>query len=241
MRNPSSSTALVTETTGAAGRRLLTLQWLDTSDLDGVEPFGFADGISQPQIDWSQEREMLAPSGRLQQRRLRLANSCSGYKNEYGKYTDRPLVEAGAASAGLLPAEDAPEKRDLGRERNLPRDASTATRMWRGFWQFLSEQTRWRSRTKQKSLQLPWSAARGPAILWCPSSRSRYPGIGPDPDEIRQNQFTYDADPAGVRCPFGAHVRRANPRNTDFPGKPRWPSASSSRCWALAPRAFGTI
>ena len=46
------------------------------------------------------------------------------------------------------------------------------------------------------------------------------PGIGADPDEIRQNQFTYDRDPEGVRCPFGAHVRRTNPRNSDFPGRP---------------------
>jgi hypothetical protein len=27
------------------------LHWLDTANLNGVEPFGFADGISQPQID----------------------------------------------------------------------------------------------------------------------------------------------------------------------------------------------
>jgi hypothetical protein len=25
--------------------------------MDGVEPFGFADGISQPKIDWEQKRQ----------------------------------------------------------------------------------------------------------------------------------------------------------------------------------------
>src|SRR5262249_39065056 len=30
---------------------------LGTSNLDGDEPFGFADGISQPQIDWEQQLE----------------------------------------------------------------------------------------------------------------------------------------------------------------------------------------
>jgi len=30
---------------------------LGTANLDGVEPFGFADGISQPQIDWAQQRK----------------------------------------------------------------------------------------------------------------------------------------------------------------------------------------
>src|SRR5262249_10873348 len=43
-------------------------------------------------------------------------------------------------------------------------------------------------------------------------------------DEVRLNQFTFDGDQAGARCPFGAHVRRANPRNVDYPGRPTGPS-----------------
>jgi deferrochelatase/peroxidase EfeB len=31
------------------------------------------------------------------------------------------------------------------------------------------------------------------------------------------NAFDYDQDPHGVRCPIGAHVRRANPRTGDYP------------------------
>jgi deferrochelatase/peroxidase EfeB len=41
------------------------------------------------------------------------------------------------------------------------------------------------------------------------------PGVGPDESDIRLNGFTYDADTDGARCPLGAHVRRANPRNAD--------------------------
>jgi deferrochelatase/peroxidase EfeB len=41
------------------------------------------------------------------------------------------------------------------------------------------------------------------------------PGI--DPTAVKRNQFTYESDASGGRCPFGAHIRRANPRNTDFP------------------------
>ncbi len=29
---------------------------LPTSDMDGVEPFGFVDGISQPALDWERQR-----------------------------------------------------------------------------------------------------------------------------------------------------------------------------------------
>jgi len=37
------------------------------------------------------------------------------------------------------------------------------------------------------------------------------------PDESRRNQFTFNRDPEGVHCPFGAHIRRANPRTADVP------------------------
>ena len=30
-----------------------------------------------------------------------------------------------------------------------------------------------------------------------------------------KNEFTFDEDENGLRCPFGAHVRRANPRTAD--------------------------
>jgi hypothetical protein len=45
-------------------------------------------------------------------------------------------------------------------------------------------------------------------------------GIGPKAGDIRQNSFSFGADPDELACPFGAHIRRANPRNDDMPGKP---------------------
>ena len=114
------------------------VRWLHTANLDGIEPFGFADGISQPSIDWAQERDL---SGA----RIDFSNVAAlgefllGYRNEYGKYTDRPLVDLDAASAALPAAEDAPEKKDLARNgtylvvRQLRQDV-------RAFWQFLWQQ-----------------------------------------------------------------------------------------------------
>ena len=111
---------------------------LGTSNLDGDEPFGFADGISQPQIDWEQQLER--PCTQLGYTNVvALGEFLLGYRNEYGKITDRPLLESDAATTGLLNAEDASGKKDLARNgsylvmRQLEQDV-------RGFWKFLYEQ-----------------------------------------------------------------------------------------------------
>ncbi|HKE41543.1 MAG TPA: hypothetical protein VKG21_17025 [Casimicrobiaceae bacterium] len=47
----------------------------------------------------------------------------------------------------------------------------------------------------------------------------RLPGSEQDPREEPDNEFLLGAeDPSGLACPFGAHIRRANPRDTRFPG-----------------------
>jgi len=193
------------------------VHWLKTENLDGVEPFGFADGISEPQLDWEQQRQ--APHTEFSYGNLvALGEFLLGYHNEYGKITDRPLLDPDAASAGLLPALDAPEKKDLGRNgtylvmRQLEQDV-------RLFWQFVHQQAGGNAADAQKlaAAMVGRTRAGDPLV---PVQQQPIPGIGPKPEQIRQNQFTFDRDPAGAHCPFGAHVRRANPRNTDFPDRP---------------------
>jgi len=53
----------------------------------------------------------------------------------------------------------------------------------------------------------------GTALL--PTSAEPIPGT--DPRYLSQNEFTYLSDRDGIRCPLGAHIRRANPRNADLP------------------------
>ena len=87
---------------------------LGTSNMGGHEPFGFADGISQPEFDW--KREQAAASDTITySNEVALGELLLGYPNEYGKYTDRPLLETSDdPSDELLPAEDRTAKRDLG-------------------------------------------------------------------------------------------------------------------------------
>lgn len=191
--------------------------WLQTGSLDGVEPFGFADGISQPQVDWSQQHEV-AQSRIDYSNVVALGEFLLGYRNEYDKYTDRPLLDADATTAGLLAAEDAPEKKDLGRNgtylvmRQLRQDV-------RRFWQFVGGQAGGSS-TEADKLAAAFVGRTRAGDPLAPIRQQAIPGTSPQPDQVRLNQFTFDEDPAGVRCPFGAHVRRANPRNTDYPGRP---------------------
>src|SRR5207248_6037604 len=51
-----------------------------------------------------------------------------------------------------------------------------------------------------------------------PLSQYAIPGIDVKADGLTKNLFTYDTDVEGIRCPYGAHIRRANPRNPDIPG-----------------------
>ena len=193
------------------------MRWLGTADLDGVEPFGFADGISQPQIDWERQRDVTRPQIDYSNV-VALGEFLLGYPNEYNKYNNRPLLYPDAASRHLLAAEDAPDKKDIGRNgtylvmRQLRQDV-------RGFWQFINRQTGGHTAETEKLAAAFVGRTRAGDPL-VPIQEQPIPGIGPDPEQIRQNQFTFAKDPMGASCPFGAHVHRANPRNTDYPGRP---------------------
>jgi deferrochelatase/peroxidase EfeB len=194
---------------------------LSTSDMGGHEAFGFIDGISQPEIDWDQER---SPSANCYQRdysnRVCLGEFLLGYRNEYREYTDRPLVLDDDRAGFELPfAEDQPGLRDVGRNgtylvmRQLSQDV-------RGFWQCWhraasSDQTQL---YKLASFAVGRNFSDGAPLV--PLRQEAISGIGHTGNGIQLNQFTYDSDVEGTHCPYGAHIRRANPRNADVLGDP---------------------
>lgn len=197
-------------------RGFSVLATLSTSDMGELEPFGFRDGISQPKIDWEGERRPTPDSETAYGNLVALGEFMLGYRNEYGQFTDRPLLDPAADPDALLPpAADLPEKRDLGRNgsylvlRDLRQDV-------RGFWQYLDRQAKGSAEERQKLAEaMVGRAMSGTPLL--PESADPIAGVDSTP-EGRLNRFTFDGDAAGTHCPLGAHIRRANPRNADLPG-----------------------
>lgn len=184
---------------------------LPSADLDGFEPFGFADGVAQPRVDWERQR-----AARDQEQLAYTNLSCLGeyllgYPNEYGAYTDRPLLDAGRDPDGLLPrAEDAPAKADIGRNgsylvmRQLRQDVE-------GFWRFVDAQAGGDDVLRKKLAEaMVGRTMEGEQLV---GRTGELIEGAKDPREA----FTYDSDPEGLRCPVGAHIRRSNPRNADLP------------------------
>jgi deferrochelatase/peroxidase EfeB len=198
------------------GNGLAVLDGLSTTDMGGVEPFGFTDGVSQPSIDWSGEREPGTTADVEYGNLLTAGEFLLGYRNEYGLYTDRPLLDPAQPGATTLPiAEDNPPRRDLGRNgsylvvRELDQDV-------RGFWRFIATQSADDGERIALAQAMVGRQMSGDTLV--PTRARPIRGVGPREFDIARNQFTYDDDTDGLRCPFGAHVRRANPRTGDMPG-----------------------
>jgi Dyp-type peroxidase family len=186
---------------------------LQTARLERNEPFGFADGISQPVIDWQDRLSTDLHARNDYSNQLKIGEVLLGYVNEYGLYTDRPLLSPDAvAHADILPvAEDEPGRRDLGRNgsylvlRQLEQDVA-------GFWQFVDQAAGGDAGERERLAAAMVGRQRdGTPLIDAPRDSSSAA------DANDANEFSFDDDPDGRRCPIGAHIRRANPRTGDFP------------------------
>ena len=180
------------------------------------EPFGFVDGISQPEIDWSARRKPGTRADLEYGNLIAPGEFLLGYQNEYGLYTRRPLLEPALDPANILsPAEDNPAMHDLGRNgtylvfRQLEQDVCE-------FWRFVRHTSPEDRGVALAEAMVGRKLANGDPLIT--AMRAEIRGVGPNPQDIRQNNFTFESDPEGLTCPFGAHIRRANPRTADLPG-----------------------
>lgn len=189
-----------------AANGLVEVLKLDTVDLGGKEHFGFHDGVSQPVMEGS-------PRSETPMNTIKAGEFLLGYPNEYGLYTDRPILKPAMDPKGLLPRDSSGSGNvDLGRNgsylvfRQLRQDV-------RGFWQFLDEASKNSDGSSNPTARLRLASQMvgrwpsGAPLLKTPNQD--------DPRLADANDFAYyQTDPYGFNCPIGAHVRRANPRDS---------------------------
>jgi deferrochelatase/peroxidase EfeB len=213
------------------------LKRLDTAVVDGFEPFGFRDNISQPQPDWNLERKAGGKAQLAYTNLVSLGEFLLGYPNEYGQFTNRPVIDAQVGqSTPLLPALDQPGKLDLGRNgtylvlRQLEQDVHA-------FWQFLDKQANADSTVRDALAQAMVGRTREGVPLVAAADPST-PQTTPASNDANLNDFSFDLDSAGVRCPLGAHIRRSNPRNADFPAGTHGLISRLLRMLGFFPKSF---
>ncbi|HEY5980738.1 MAG TPA: hypothetical protein VIT41_14010 [Microlunatus sp.] len=182
---------------------------LETHGSSDVEPFGFRDGISQPYVP-----ELASSADDTSARPVALGEFVLGYPNAYGLLTQRPVLPAQLDPQRLLPALPAGADRgypeggaDLGRNgtylvlRTLAQDVAA-------FDAYVGATAR------ELGLDPELLAAKMVGRWRGGASLVQSPDVD-RPELSTANDFGYHHDDVrGLRCPLGAHVRRANPRDS---------------------------
>lgn len=216
---------------GLAVVHAIALQELPPKGTALREPFGFVDGVSQPVIRGIGRHK----PGTNDHHILEPGEFILGYPDGLGTYPQTPTVPAIQDAHNdlyTLPTawpEQRPdfsdslamEARDLGRDgsfiviRQLEQDVS-------GFWSFLDEAAKRLGEGSTGIAVTPeWIAAKmvgrwpdGSSLVRNPYS----PASENNPQARPDNDFLFGKeDPQGMRCPFGSHIRRTNPRESQDP------------------------
>ncbi len=179
---------------------------LDTLERQDSEPFGFRDGLSQPIVEG-------LPKASRGRRSVPAGEFVLGYQNGYGQLTDRPLLPRSEDPGQLLPPDRGGSgAADLGRNgtylvlRQLEQDVD-------GFWRYIAGATRWPDGSDDTGAQEALAAKLvGRWRSGAPLVKAPYQD---DPALATDNDFGYyHTDSLGLACPLGAHIRRANPRDS---------------------------
>jgi deferrochelatase/peroxidase EfeB len=194
---------------------------LPTSDMHGLEPFGFKDGGSQPSFDWDRPRTPGTKADRDYTNLLALGELLLGYRNEYGLMTERPLLAPDEKNAAILQRDGHPsDLGDLGLNgtylvyRQLDQNVLC-------FWRWIVREAERVGVTMEELAESMVGRRLNGTPLADLTLGRPIPGV--DADDADINGFLYDTDPEGLSCPLGAHIRRANPRTGDAPGGTQGP------------------
>lgn len=172
---------------------------------DNKEHFGFRDGISQP---------IVRGSGRTgpEFNCVNPGEFILGYENNYFVFPDSPTIIDEQGKTSLLPPSGArPGNRDLGKNGTYMIIRQMQEHVDR-FWNFMNDETRNEdgSVNEEASTKLASQMfGRWPSGAPLSKFPDKDPGGASDDNDF---QYYHD-DKDGLKCPFGSHIRRMNPRD----------------------------
>jgi len=173
------------------------------------EPFGFIDGISQPVLKGAKgllgSQDKQPPNHALDDGEILL-----GHLDGERQIAASPSVDKSRDPGHMLPvASDDPERRDIGFNGT-----------YLVFRQMEQHVERFNEACTRAANATDIPVDRFKALLvgrWQDGSPLAKCPIAHDPEQASApsgNDFDYRSDPDGERCPIGAHIRRANPRDS---------------------------
>ena len=170
------------------------------------EHFGFADGISQPEIEGTY-RAANRVTERGSQHLVKPGEFILGYTDGDGMVNPGIAIDARLDSHALLPPVSSGRRPDL---REFGRNGTYL--VFRHLEQHVQEFNDFVACASGASSS-PQDAEEFAARL-VGRHRDGMPLISTDSDNAHANEFTFASDPHGFACPVGSHIRRANPRDS---------------------------
>jgi Dyp-type peroxidase family len=175
------------------------------------EHFGFSDGISQPII-----KGFKKSADALNDQLLNPGEIVLGHKNEYDSYSPSPWFDENGEQTDLDPVPGSATRKDLGKNgsylvfRQMEQDVEN-------FYNYALKFSK-ENAGDPEAMAIKLAAKmigrwpEGQSLAVCP--------VLPCKPAENLNDFLYfEKDKAGTGCPFGAHVRRTNPRDQVHAGR----------------------
>jgi len=165
---------------------------------DSREHFGFNDGIAQPVIEGGHDPK-------ANQLEIKPGEILLGHEDDYGVSSPSPTVNAARDPKKLLP-DAGKDRRDLGFNgtylvfRQMEQDVPA-------FWNFVDQDHS--DPTKLAAKMVGRWPSGAPLAKHPDADPNAATGMLSSDDD-----FDYQADPNGTKCPIGSHIRRTNPRDT---------------------------